>query len=419
MKRLSITLSLAGAALSCSPQVLPLDSILATIEAVHPELKAYDASIQAYDAYAEGARALDPPKLGGGLWMAPYDTRLWKANDMGGMPDPGMGSFMISAEQMFTNAGKRNANATLMSGMSRVDAQMRGAMRNDLFSMAKMSYYALAVLKRKQDVLARSEDLLDQMLKATEIRYTYDMDKLNAWYKAKAMLGDVQNMQVMNAQEMEQERITLNTLMVRDRSIVFDVDTTYVLKNYGAAPIDTAAVADNRSDYRAIDANIALLRARQGVQRSFLKPDFGVKYDHMLAFGEQPQQFSLMGMVTIPIAPWSKKMYSASITGLELESVALEERKQALLNQVTGELNVLRSRIRGKEQQLELFDTTILPSFRLNHQATLLAYQQGTEELFMVLDAWQNLRTAELGRLDLLLELIGLNVEYEKQLEIR
>jgi hypothetical protein len=32
-------------------------------------------------------------------------------------------------------------------------------------------------------------------------------------------------------------------------------------------------------------------------RKSKLLPEFGVKYDHMFAFGNRPQQFSLMGMV--------------------------------------------------------------------------------------------------------------------------
>ncbi|MEO8591163.1 MAG: TolC family protein [Flavobacteriales bacterium] len=412
---------IAVLALLCLPafvtaQVLPLDSVLNAIATAHPDLKAYDARIKAYDAYATGARALDPPKIGGGFFMTPYNTMYWKGDGMG---DPGMGMFMLSAEQMFMNRGKRNANYDYMRGMSMVDAQMKTAMRNELFSMAKMNYYDLLVLKKKERILMESEALLDYIIRSTEIRYTYGMDKLNAYYKAKAMLGDVQNMLVMNAQEMAQMRVALNTLMARDKDAMFDIDTAYTVRPYETAPIDTATIAASRSDFRAIDANIALLRSKQDLQRASLRPDYGIKYDHMLPFGTDPNQFSLMGMLTIPIAPWSSKMYRSTITGLDFEAEALEEQKNALINQAAGTLNILRERIRSKQQQLDLYDKTIVPAMRLNYQATLLAYEQNTDELFMVLDAWQNLKVAQLARLDLLMELLKNTVEYEQQLEIR
>jgi hypothetical protein len=47
------------------------------------------------------------------------------------------------------------------------------------------------------------------------------MDKLNAYYKAKGMLGDVQTMMVMTNQEINQKMIELNTLMNRDKSLSF------------------------------------------------------------------------------------------------------------------------------------------------------------------------------------------------------
>ena len=48
-----------------------------------------------------------------------------------------------------------------------------------------------------------------------------------------------------------------------------------------------------------------------------------------------------------------------------------------------------------------------------------LAYEQNTEELFMVLDAWQNLKLMQLSYVDQLMELISLQTQYENQLEIK
>ncbi len=397
-------------------QVMSLDSILNVIASANPELKVYDARIKAFDKYAEGARALDPPSVGAGLFMAPYNTTLWKPDGMG---DPGMGSFMISAEQMIANARKRNANRDYMLGMSKVDAEMQNAMRNELFSMAKRSYYEWVVLVKKKDVLVRSEALLQYLVQAAEIRYTYGMDKLNAYYKAKAMLGDVQNMQLMTDLEIEQMRIMLNTAMARDKQIVFSVDTAFAPRAPEQRPVDSTLVAERRSDLRAIDRNIDLLRFKQDVQRASLRPDYGIKYDHMVGFGTQPQQFSLMGMVSIPIAPWSSKMYKSTIAGLTFDMDALNESRNALVNETLGALDLLRAEIANKQQQLDLYDRAIVPAMRSNYETALLAYEQNTEELFMVLDAWQNLRMVQLARLDLVKDLSLLYATYDEQLEIR
>lgn len=398
-------------------QVLTMDSVLNAIEKNHPELKMYDAQMNAFDTYATGARSLDAPQVGAGFFMTPYDPQMWKSDAMTG--SRGMGSFMISAQQMFSNPKKLNANYTYMQSMSNVEKEMKGATKNELFSMAKMSFSEWQIMKKKLKILNESEELLGYIIQSTEIRYTYGMDKLNAYYKAKAMLGDLQQMKIMAETEIKQKMIELNTLMIRNKDQVFDIDTLFTLKDYETAVTDTTIIATNRSDYKALSQNLNLLTNKQLYERSKRLPDFGVKYDHMLAFGTQPQQFSLMGMVTIPIAPWSSKMYESSVAGLNYEIEAVKNQQQALVNDASGYIQSLKSQIKNKKQQISLYEKTIIPAMRKNYQATLLAYEQNTEELFMTLDAWQNLKIAQLGYLDLVNDLLQLQVQYEKQLEIK
>ena len=78
---------------------------------------------------------------------------------------------------------------------------------------------------------------------------------------------------------------------------------------------------------------------------------------------------------------------------------------------------ILKSKIGFQKQQIKLYEESIIPSFRKNYQATLLAYEQNTEELFMVLDAIQMLRMNQITYLDLVQQLLLLQTEYEKELE--
>lgn len=395
-------------------QSITLDSIFNTIEKKHPELKMYDAQINAYKTYAQGAKSLEPPQVGAGFFMTPYNTQMWKADGM----NNGMGSFMLSGQQMFTNPRKLNTNSTYMKSMSDVEKEMRSAARNELFSMAKMYYYEWLILKKKLVVLNESERILQYIIQTTEIRYTYGMDKLNAYYKGKAMLGEIQQMKIMIEAEIKQKMVELNTIMANEKSYQFDIDTSFTTKDYISDLIDSTSIISNRSDYKALSQNINVLKSKQYYERSKLLPDFGIKYDHMIAFGRQPQQFSLMAMVTIPIAPWSSKMYRSSVYGLNYEIDAVKNQQSALLNNVTGTLQSIKTQMLNKKQQLDLYEKTIIPSMQKNYQSTLLAYEQNTEELFMVLDAWQNLKITQLGYLDILNDMLQLQVLYEKELEI-
>jgi outer membrane protein TolC len=398
-------------------QVMSLENVLNEIEKNQPELKKYDAKINAYDTYATGAKALDAPQVGAGFFMTPYNPQMWKADPA--MNTNGMGSFMLSAQQMIMNPKKLNANSNYMKSMSGIEKEMKGSMKNELFSMAKMSYYEWVVLKRRKTILMESESILKYLIESTELRYKYGMDKLNAYYKAKGMLGDVQTMMVMTNQEINQKMIELNTLMNHDKSLSFDVDTLIKFNEYENVLVDSAAIMSARSDFKILKQSENLLRTKQTFENSKRLPDFGLKYDHMLAFGKQPQQFSLMAMVTIPIAPWSSKMYQSTVKGLNYEIEASKFEQQGFVNNVSGTIENIKVKIKNKKQQIELSEKVVIPSMKKNYETTLLAYEQNTEELFMVLDAWQNLKLMQLNYIDQLMELVELQIQYENQLEIK
>src|SRR5471030_131309 len=95
---------------SAQEQRLSLDSVLARVR-VNPSLQAYDAKISAQDAYATGAKSLDAPKISAGQYQVPYQL------------SPNGGSFMIQADQMFTNPAKLRAKEDYMKSMSKVTAE--------------------------------------------------------------------------------------------------------------------------------------------------------------------------------------------------------------------------------------------------------------------------------------------------------
>lgn len=398
-------------------QVLTLDSVLNTIELNRAELRMYDSRINAYQAYSEGARSLDAPQLGVGFFMTPYNPTMWKSDPE--MNTNGMGSLMFSSQQMFMNPKKLDANAEYMKSMSGVELEMKNSMKNELFSMAKMNYYELVILKKKIRILNESEAILNYLIQSTELKYNYGMDKLNSYYKAKGMLGDIQSMKIMTVNEIDQKMVEINTLMNRDKTIVFDVDTLLVYQNYETKMIDSSTISLSRSDFKLITQNENVLRTKQEYENSKRLPDFGIKYDHMLTFGTQPQQFSLMAMVSIPIVPWSSKMYKSNVKGLTFEIESLKWQQQAFVNEVNGTLENLKIKMKSKKQQIELNETVIIPSLKRNYEVALLAYNQNNEELFMVLDAWQNLKLAQLSLLDQIMELLLLQTQFENQLEIK
>jgi len=215
--------------------------------------------------------------------------------------------------------------------------------------------------------------------------------------------------------EIKQQQIMLNTLMNRDMTSEFSIDSFYVIKNYSEA--DTSYLLQSRSDIKAIDRNIEITRLQQDLERSKLKPQFGVRYDHMFGFGGLPMQYSLMAMVKMPIANWSSKMYKANIESLNWKSVSLLEQKQMMLNEATGEQQSMLASVDSKKKQVEVYQKNIIPALQKNYQTMQLAYEQNTGELFELFDAWETLTMTQMEYLDQLQELLLMQVEMDKILE--
>jgi hypothetical protein len=96
------------------------------------------------------------------------------------------------------------------------------------------------------------------MITNAETRYKNGLGKISAYYKAKASLGNIQNMRVELENEIVQKRITINTFMNRDKLLNFSIDTNYAVKDYSSAVFDSSLFYTNRSDLKAIDKNKTL-----------------------------------------------------------------------------------------------------------------------------------------------------------------
>jgi outer membrane protein TolC len=242
------------------------------------------------------------------------------------------------------------------------------------------------------------------------------MDKLPTYYKAKSQFSALQSMIVMLENDISKSKFILNSLMARDKYTSFEIDTIYKFKEYNLTEMDTAKLSQNRSDIKAIEKTMEINRLKVEVEKAKQLPEFGIKYDNMFAFGNQPQQFNLMGMITIPM-PWSTKMNKANINSFQIKNESLNWQKQMILNETTGMIMGMNSELTNLKKQYEIANKHIIPALRKNYDTSIIAWQNNTGDLFAVLDAWEALNMAQIEALEKLQSILATQVEIEKQLE--
>lgn len=396
---------------------LKLDDIFSAIAANHPSVKMYDADIHASDAAAKGARSWEAPEVGTGLWMTPYNPGLWKRNADG---SPGMGQYIVSAQQMIPNKKEFDANENYLRAVSAAGKASKQASLNDLYAAAKSSYYDWLIAEKKLQVLDDNEKLLQFMIQSTEIRFKNNLGKLDAYYKAKAAEAEIENQRIQLQSEIIQQQVRLNTLMNRPTQTPFHIDSSYTIKDYSPGNTnlaDSSYFLQTRSDIKAVQKNIDLTYLQQTLEQAKLKPQFGIRYDHMFGFGGLPMQYSLMATVRLPMAAWSSKGSKANIETLKWKAESLRQQQEVMINQATGEVQSVLAAIDSKKRQVALFQQNILPALQKNYQVLQLAYEQNTGQLFELLDAWQTLNMTQLEYLQQVEDLLTLQTEMDKTLE--
>ena len=392
---------------------ISLDTLLQRIETNYPTILQYQQNIQSWQAKAQGAKSWMPPTFSTGVMNFPYNLSMVKEKN-----DPmNWAGIAFSIEQMIPNQTKLNAKRDYINSLAEVEKSKSDWTKNELRREAKILYYNRFVNQQKQKTLSESEEVLNLLLTTAEAKFSSNQSQLQTLYKAKARLAELKNMQYMLSGLIAESNIGLNILMVRDVNTPFEIDTLIQPRNYSLATTDTADIT-NRSDITALTKYIQSMKLEQKVMKVGVRPDFGVRAEHMQMLG-MPSQWSIMGMMTLPIVPWASKMYRSETKSIGLQIQSMEQEKQTMQLMATRMSAEKLTMLNYENAQYQSYTKNIIPAYENNLQANLLAFKQNTGDFFVLLDAWEMLLMKKLEAYDKLFNILKLEAEYEYEKEIR
>lgn len=224
---------------------------------------------------------------------------------------------------------------------------------------------------------------------------------------------------LMTEGDIDEAASRLRSLMNIKHDAPLMVDTTLRVRFAKESFVqDTIALAGQRSDIRQIEKKLEVMRLQQELQQYQSRPEFRIRFDHMQPIGAgMPTQFTAMAMVSIPIAPWSSKMYKSEARGMSYDIEAMKRNKQSILVEARGMLAGMAAQLTRMEQQLDNYRLRIIPALEKNYQASRLAYEENREQLPVVIDGWEAMNMAQLEYTDKLTEYYQMMVRYEKEVE--
>jgi outer membrane protein TolC len=354
-----------------------------------------------------------PPTFSFGLNSFPYQLSMIKRKD-----DPmNWAALMFSAEQMIPNSSKLRAKGNYYSSLIEVQQNNAAWTKNILRTQVRVLYCQRLVAEQKLKRIAESRGVLNLLIRISESKYTYNQTDLSTVFKAKAKAQELTNMETMARAEITESNIGLNTLLNREATTPFKIDTTVILKNYDTA-IFLQDTSFQRNDILSMNNSIRSMELNRKWMATGNKPDFGLRISHMTMLG-MPNQFTVMGMVTIPIAPWSSRMYRSEVQSMTYEIQAMNHEKESMKLMAARMINEKLAMLKYEKQQYDNYTDFIIPSYSKNMEANLLTFKQNTGNFFVLLDAWEMLLMKRLEQLDKLSLLLRLQTEYEYEKEIR
>ncbi len=409
-KWIGILLLLPVSAFAQQKETLSLPDIIQKIDSNNILLGSYALKAEAYKYSADAATAWMPPMAGIGTFMTPYPfQKIMDAGDKG--------SIMLRLEQEIPNRSKLQAKKKYIQSLGNIETATRDITLNDFKAQAKRQYFDWLIALQKIKIIEDNERVLVTMKKIEEVRYPYNQSQLSSVYRAEAEIEKNRNMLLMPQGDIAKAKAYLNSLMNRPGLQEFIIDTTYEPSFTASGVYDTASLAAERKDVLRMNESIRSMQYNIEAMKLEKKPNFRIQFDHMSPLASMmPQAYSIMGMVTIPIAPWSKKMYQSEIKSMQFNIQAMEKERSSMLQETQGMLYGMQAEIQTMQKRIKSMEGKVIPALQRTLDASFLTYQENKLTLTIVLDNWEALNMMQLDLLDEKQKLYQMIVDYEKEL---
>ena len=399
-----------------------LSQILDSIDVHNPGLQQFALKTKASYAMGDAAKGWAAPTAGIGLSEFPYASAR-PSNGMGTMPRK---MLMLRLQQMFPNFTQQKRKEAYYRSYARQYADERETMKNGLFAEAKMAYYQGYIAAKKVRITAEQEKQLKLLIHIAKGRLAYDKATVSDIYKARAKLSDLQSTRIVLRSKVAQAAAVLNSLMNRPADTPLKIDTAADVMDGSAAilQVDSLFVQEHRSDIRRTSDEIHSMHLKQEVAAARHRPVFGLTFDNMRMPGDnQPAHgsrymFSAMATLSIPMVPWSSKSYKSAVQAMDYRIQAMQKMQDHQLQRALGTIRKDWLNMQSARQELQRFQSRVLPAYRKTFQANLHAFSENNGDIYETLAAWDELTDRRLAYFDKLAGLLDLRVMLEAEMQV-
>jgi len=389
-KLILIVLALAGISDAQTNGKLKLNYLIQEALQNNPQLRGAKNLSLAVSKRINQAKAWEAPQVGLEFFQTPISA----------FPNPitkGMETD-YSVQQTFPFPGKRSAmgeSATYNANMyeSQANELARKVIRN-----VKSTFYGLYLVDRKIELNKENQDLLRKFVEIASKQYEVGMGKQPDIIRAQTELSTLINEGIVLAKERVSVVAMMNTILSRPANAAL-AETEEVYEEVPKWSYDQISKLsyDYRNELNAMKFNIEMNKAELKVSKLEYYPDIMGKLTYKNMTGTKNDFWSAMVGVNIPLAFWSQDKYTYKVEENELNIKSAQDQFNNVKNLVSFDVQDALVKIESNRTLVDLYKNTVIPQSEQTLDATVIAYQTGKTEFFMLIDAYRTVLASKLS----------------------
>lgn len=259
---------------------------------------------------------------------------------------------------------------------------------------AYAQYYQTFGLKKLDEDILR---LLDDLDSVTQVRYASGLvpqqDVIRAQVEKTMLRSEIINLET----EQQQAKARLNATLGRSQGA--PLSATPELRRLLMKKLDGAALAEKASRTNPLlatqSAQISAADANKRLVEKNRYPDvtLGIAPTQR---GSSIDSWEAMVEINIPVRFDTRRAQESEAAAM---LAAAKERRQAVANQITGELQENMAAFEAADKQERLIVDTLLPQTELTFRSALTGYENGKVDFATLLDAQRAIRLARQGQI--------------------
>ena len=288
---------------------------------------------------------------------------------------------MVSQEIPFP--GKLKLRGGMATKESEAEFQQYQAVQLGVVSRLKQAYYRLRYTYAASDVLTRSRELLNKLLKVTEARYSVGRAAQQDVFKAQTQLSILETRLVKLEQERRSREAELNSLLNRAPGMPLGRPEDLKPKELVATLEELFATARQNSPMLRRDQKmIERTELAVNMARKEYYPDFTLNAGYY-NMGSMPPMYEVRADFKLPLYFWRKQRAGVNeqVDNLAQARRTYEATDQTLHFRIKDDYLMAQA----SAKLMKLYSQTVVPQASMALESSLSTYETGSVDFLSVL----------------------------------